>query len=195
MSCRAVASPSNSSQTVSAAHPGFVGVDGVVVFVDVPAGRGQIVPCAVVGEERGNHRVVGESVRHDLAGRGDDVVGRAAQIVERFDRRHETGVEEQVVEPHAGAVDRGGEFRKYPCSAPRSWPNQRVSAAPGIFRHRSSVRRALLRSHDELSIDAGNHPFAWEARWSPKRSAGAAAMSPRMRSMTAGSVVRPGSGV
>lgn len=66
----------------------------------------------------------------------------------------------------------------------------------GIFRHRSSVRRALLRSHDELSIDAGNHPFAWEARWSPKRSAGAAAaMSPRMRSMTAGSVVRPGSGV
>lgn len=42
----------------------------------------------------------------------------------------------------------------------------------GIFRHRSSVRRALLRSHDELSIDAGNHPFAWEARWSPKRSAG-----------------------
>ena len=57
-------------------------------------------------------------MRHDLAGRGDDVVGRAALIVERFDRRHETGVEEQVVEPHAGAVDRGGKLRNIHVAPP-----------------------------------------------------------------------------
>ena len=56
-------------------------------------------------------RFVGESVGHDLARRGDDVIDRRAQVVERFDVGHEAVVEEQEVEAVGQCREGVGQLR------------------------------------------------------------------------------------
>ena len=85
-----------------------------IVHVEVPerfAYLCQVVFFATVGEEPRHRPLIGESLCHDFAGRGNYVVRAFAQVVQRLYIGHKAGIEKQVVGSVILGLDRRREIR------------------------------------------------------------------------------------
>ena len=82
----------------------------VVVVVEVFARLPHLRGGVRIRKQGGNELVVGEADAHHFAGRSDDVVGAAAQVVEGLDVGHEAGVEDQVFGPRRESFEDRGQF-------------------------------------------------------------------------------------